>query len=69
MEAIDVRAMASSKAKGKLEPFEFSLGPLAADQVDIRVQYCGICHSDLSMLNNEFGWTYIHLCRATKLSG
>jgi len=36
METIQVRALAASKAKGKLEPFEFSLGSLAADQVDIR---------------------------------
>src|SRR6476619_4062086 len=55
METIQGRALAASK--GKLEPFEFSLGSLAADQVDIKVQYCGICHSDLSMLNNEFGFT------------
>jgi uncharacterized zinc-type alcohol dehydrogenase-like protein len=57
METIQVRALAASKAKGKLEPFEFSLGSLAADQVDIKVQYCGICHSDLTMLNNEIGLT------------
>jgi hypothetical protein len=31
METIQVRALAASKAKGKLEPFEFSLGSLAAD--------------------------------------
>ena len=57
MESIQVHALAASKAKGKLEPFEFSLGSLEADRVDITVQHCGICHSDLSMLNNEFGWT------------
>ena len=57
METIQVRALAASKAKGKLEPFEFSLGSLPGDQVDIKVQYCGICHSDLAMLDNEFGWT------------
>jgi hypothetical protein len=44
METIQVRTLAASKAKGKLEPFEFSLGSLAADQIDIKVQYCGICH-------------------------
>jgi hypothetical protein len=38
METIQVHALAASKAKGKLEPFEFSLGSLAADQVDIKVQ-------------------------------
>jgi uncharacterized zinc-type alcohol dehydrogenase-like protein len=30
------------------------LGP---DQVEIDVQYCGICHSDVSMLNNEWYMT------------
>ena len=57
METIQVRALAASKAKGKLEPFEFSLGSLGTDQVDIKVQYCGICHSDLTMLDNDFGLT------------
>jgi len=57
METIQVHALAASKAKGKLEPFEFSLGSLPADQVDIKVQYCGICHSDLSFLNNALGLT------------
>ncbi len=37
-----------------LEPFEFDPGPLKADEVEIDVQYCGICHSDLSMIENEW---------------
>ena len=57
METIQVHALAASKAKGKLEPFEFSLDSLAPDRVDIKVQYCGICHSDLTMLDNDFGLT------------
>jgi uncharacterized zinc-type alcohol dehydrogenase-like protein len=57
METIQVHALAATEAKGKLEPFEFSLGSLAADQVDIKVQYCGICHSDLAFLDNELGLT------------
>ena len=28
---------------------------LRDDDVDIRVEYCGVCHSDLSMLDNEWG--------------
>jgi uncharacterized zinc-type alcohol dehydrogenase-like protein len=33
------------------------LPPIDAEHVDIRVEYCGICHSDLSMLRNEWGFT------------
>jgi alcohol/geraniol dehydrogenase (NADP+) len=38
-----------------LAPFEFDPGPLADEQVEIKVSHCGICHSDLSMLDNEWG--------------
>ena len=45
-------------AKGdKLKPFEYEPGKLGADQVEIAVEYCGVCHSDLSMLENEWGMT------------
>jgi len=48
----------AARAKGaKLEPFEFDPGPLRDEQVEIQVEYCGICHSDLSMLGNEWGMT------------
>ena len=50
-----VRALAATAAKGKLAPFEYTLGALAEDQVDIAVETCGICHSDLSILNNDWG--------------
>jgi uncharacterized zinc-type alcohol dehydrogenase-like protein len=31
------------------------LGPLGAEDVEVAVEYCGLCHSDLSVLNNEWG--------------
>ena len=52
-----VNAYAATEASGKLEPFTYELPELGADQVDIKVESCGICHSDLSMLNNEWGMT------------
>ena len=50
-----VRAYAATEANGLLEPFEYELGPLGPDDVDIEVDSCGICHSDLSMLENAWG--------------
>jgi len=48
----------AAAAKGrKLELIEYDLGPLGDDQIEIQVTHCGICHSDMSMANNEFGWT------------
>jgi alcohol/geraniol dehydrogenase (NADP+) len=52
-----VHAFAATQQGSKLEPFEYELGPLEPDEVDIDIEYCGICHSDLHMLKNEWGIT------------
>ena len=52
-----VRAYAATKSNGPLEAFEFELGEIGSDEVDISVESCGICHSDLSMLKNEWNLT------------
>lgn len=49
-----IHAYAAQEAGGKLEPFEYDPGSLNAEEVEIDVEYCGICHSDLSMLDNEW---------------
>lgn len=52
-----VHAYAATQASGTLEPFDYELGPLGAQEVDIAVANSGICHSDLSMLENGWGMT------------
>src|SRR5690606_36376394 len=51
------RAWAAPTAGAPLEPFEYDPGPLGAEDVEITVEHCGVCHSDLSMLDNEWGFT------------
>jgi len=50
-----VHAYAAKEAGAALEPFEYELGDLPPGRVDVEVESCGICHSDLSMLKNEWG--------------
>jgi len=52
---IMAKGYAAKKPGGKLEAFEFDLGPLGDHQVEIKVDYCGICHSDLHMIDNDWG--------------
>ena len=52
-----IRALAAFESKGELKPFEYTPGPLGDEQVEITVENCGICHSDLSMQNNDWGMT------------
>jgi len=52
---MSTRAWAVFDKGGTLQPFEFDPGALRPDQVEIAVEYCGICHSDLSMIDGEWG--------------
>ena len=45
-------------AKGAKQPMVLEtvdLGPLGAEDVEVAVEHCGLCHSDLSVLNNDWG--------------
>lgn len=52
-----VKAWAAKSAGARLEPFEYDPGPLGTDDVEIAIEHCGICHSDLSMVEDEWGMT------------
>lgn len=52
-----VHAYAAMEPGATFEPFEYELPELGYDEVDIKVTHCGICHSDLSMLDNDWGQT------------
>ena len=64
-----INAYAAHKPGGKLERFEYDPGILADDHVEIDVEYCGICHSDLSVLNNEWGFTQYPLVPGHEVVG
>ena len=42
---------------GALELMEDPLAPISGHEVTVRVTHCGICHSDLSLLDNQWGMT------------
>jgi len=50
-----IRAWAAAAPKAPLTPFEFTPGKLGDEEVEIAVSHCGICHSDLSMIDAEWG--------------
>ena len=63
------KAYAASAKGAKLQPFEFNPGLLHDEQVEIQVEYCGICHSDLSMLDNDWGNTDYPLVPGHEVAG
>jgi uncharacterized zinc-type alcohol dehydrogenase-like protein len=59
-----IKAYASHGKGQALVPHEYNPGELHSEQVEIKVSHCGICHSDLSMLNNDWGMSKFPLVAA-----
>jgi len=53
--ATKFQALAASAPHAPLKPYNFDPGALGPEEVEIQVSHCGVCHSDLSMLDNEWG--------------
>jgi len=64
-----INAYAVHAAGGKLEPFTYDPGPLSAKEIEIAVEYCGICHSDLSMINNDWDMSHYPLVPGHEVVG
>ncbi len=52
---MQVQAYATPAAKQPLQPWTFNLRELGPDEVDVRVTHCGICHTDVALVDNEWG--------------
>jgi uncharacterized zinc-type alcohol dehydrogenase-like protein len=50
-----INAYAATEAGGELTPFEYDPGTLGRHEVEIEVAHCGICHSDLNMIDDDWG--------------
>ncbi len=53
--ATKLQAWVASGVKQPMRLEAVDLGPFEAEDVEIAVEHCGLCHSDLSILNNDWG--------------
>lgn len=53
----EIDAWVATAAKQKFVRQQMDLGPLGAEEVEVAVEHCGVCHSDLSILNNDWNST------------
>ena len=48
-------AYAAHKPKGKVSPFSIERREPGPYDVQIDIEYCGVCHTDLHFVNNDWG--------------
>src|SRR5258708_30551972 len=53
-DAMNFQAWMAKAAKQPMVLETVDLGPLGAEDVEVAVEHCGLCHSDLSILNNDW---------------
>jgi alcohol/geraniol dehydrogenase (NADP+) len=64
-----IKSYAAMEAGQALELYEYDAGALDAEDVEVEVDYCGVCHSDLSMIDNEWGISHYPLIAGHEVIG
>lgn len=64
-----INGYAAHEAGGSIQPYSFDVGELKPTEVEIEVLYCGICHSDVSMIDNEWGQSQYPLVAGHEVIG
>ena len=54
-DAMPYKAWVAKSAKQPMVLETVDLGPLGAEEVEVAVEHCGLCHSDLSVFTDEWG--------------
>jgi uncharacterized zinc-type alcohol dehydrogenase-like protein len=52
-----VNAFAATTPGAELTPYSYDAGELGPLEVDVDVTHCGICHTDLTVIDNDWGAT------------
>jgi len=50
-----IKGLAVHAAGAELLSFRYDPGALRAQEVEIRISHCGVCHSDLHLISNDWG--------------
>src|SRR5450631_1050028 len=50
-----INGYAAHAAGAELLPYKYSPGTLKPNDVEIQISHCGICHSDIHLINNDWG--------------
>ena len=50
-----IQGLAAHAAGAELLPFHYDPGKLGSQEVEIAITHCGICHSDIHLISNDWG--------------
>jgi uncharacterized zinc-type alcohol dehydrogenase-like protein len=51
----EIQGLAVHAAGAQLLPYKFDPGDLNPNEVEIKISHCGVCHSDIHLIDNDWG--------------
>lgn len=51
----EIHGLAAHAAGAQLLAFKYDPGPLEANAVEVKISHCGVCHSDVHLIDNDWG--------------
>ncbi len=66
---VNVLGYAVQSATDDLAPYRFERRDPRPDDVTVEILYCGVCHSDLHMARNDWGWSFYPLVPGHEIIG
>jgi uncharacterized zinc-type alcohol dehydrogenase-like protein len=55
MNAVEIHGLAVHAAGAQLVPYRYEPGELNANEVEVKISHCGVCHSDIHLIDNDWG--------------
>lgn len=53
----EIHGLAAHAAGAQLLAFKYDPGELGRHEVEIKISHCGVCHSDVHLIDNDWGFT------------
>ena len=51
----EIHGLAVHAAGAHLLPYKYDPGELKANEVEVKISHCGVCHSDVHLIDNDWG--------------
>lgn len=66
---MQIDAYAALEAKATLEPFTYEADDLDNYGAEVKISHCGVCHSDLHLVDNDWRWSKYPLIPGHEIVG
>jgi len=57
MNAVEIHGLAVHAAGAQLVAYKYDPGELKANEVEVKISHCGVCQSDIHLIDNDWGFS------------